>query len=540
MYNNSNTNSQEELTLSIEQPEKQLWWEKKGFIAASIFSVIWLAFVWDYIFLSGWWSTRHTLSPAEFIGGICGLFFPILLSFIISSYFDRASQIAYEAQSLRSFLGELIYPTNSNAVYTKSITNTLKEQVKEFKKVHQETIEATKNLNTEISSWIENLSTTTKQIEAQTVKNLKSLTESVSKLDKYSVEAGDTVTKSATTFNEQTIFLRRAVKEATQSFEPIISGLNQYGNELKKIETTLEKSDEKSALVLENTKKTADEINLKIKEIATVIQTYNEQAEKQDFMLKNRLEQTQSILEMQNQTLEKSESFAQNQETIITQIKSGLSDQTNMLDNAETILKTHQKNVEKTFAKTNEHLKNIEQTLKDGYSDVVQMSDSALSKIKTIQAEMKEAQELNKTLASPIEISHKQEAINEKKTPVDFLQNASTILDKLQTFSIDMAHIFTPKAEDMLWKKYYEGDKAVFMRYITRMMTETQHRQIKDLYVNNPDFNQAITRYMTEFEDMTKMVQNEDENKLLMSILIGSDIGRLYMVLADVLRREDD
>jgi hypothetical protein len=103
-----------------------------------------------------------------------------------------------------------------------------------------------------------------------------------------------------------------------------------------------------------------------------------------------------------------------------------------------------------------------------------------------------------------------------------------------------MAHIFTPKAEDMLWKKYYEGDKAVFMRYITRMMTETQHRQIKDLYVNNPDFNQAITRYMTEFEDMTKMVQNEDENKLLMSILIGSDIGRLYMVLADVLRREDD
>ena len=45
---------------------------------------------------------------------------------------------------------------------------------------------------------------------------------------------------------------------------------------------------------------------------------------------------------------------------------------------------------------------------------------------------------------------------------------------------------------------------------------------------------------MREFEDMTKMVQNEDENKLLMSILIGSDIGRLYMVLADVLRRDNN
>ena len=39
---------------------------------------------------------------------------------------------------------------------------------------------------------------------------------------------------------------------------------------------------------------------------------------------------------------------------------------------------------------------------------------------------------------------------------------------------------------------------------------------------------------------LMKAVQNKDQNKLLMSILIGSDIGRLYMVLADVLKRQDD
>ena len=65
------------------------------------------------------------------------------------------------------------------------------------------------------------------------------------------------------------------------------------------------------------------------------------------------------------------------------------------------------------------------------------------------------------------------------------------------------------------------------------------HKQIKELYTQNTDFNQSVVRYMNEFEQMTKMVQNEDENKLLMSILIGSDIGRLYMVLADVLKRQD-
>ena len=40
------------------------------------------------------------------------------------------------------------------------------------------------------------------------------------------------------------------------------------------------------------------------------------------------------------------------------------------------------------------------------------------------------------------------------------------------------------------------------------------------------------------FEEMTKKAQEGEESKLLMSVLIGSDVGRLYMVLADVLKKE--
>ena len=200
----------------------------------------------------------------------------------------------------------------------------------------------------------------------------------------------------------------------------------------------------------------------------------------------------------------------------------------------------YQKNLEKTFTKTTEQVKNIEENIHKNYDIVLKKSEEALIKVKTLNDEIKETKSLSKNIQEPSETNITQNNTQPVKAPVDFLQNASVILDKLQTFSIDMAHIFTPKAEDMLWKKYYDGDKAVFMRYITRMINETQHKQIKDLYLNNEEFNQAITRYMREFEDMTKMVQNEDENKLLMSILIGSDIGRLYMVLADVLRRDNN
>ena len=202
---------------------------------------------------------------------------------------------------------------------------------------------------------------------------------------------------------------------------------------------------------------------------------------------------------------------------------------------AETHVKNHQETLDKTLTSSIQKIKEIDSSLIENCNKTTKAINEAIEKLKTAHNDLKESTdstplfknlETNTTEAPP-------------KKPVDFLQNASAILDKLQTFSIDMAHIFTPKSESTLWKKYYDGDKTVFMRHITRMISETQHKQIKDLYKENADFNQAINRYMTEFEDMTQAVQKEDENKLLMSILIGSDIGRLYMVLADVLKRQD-
>ena len=535
---NNNPSQQDEMTLSIEQPEKQIWWEKKGFIAASIFSVIWLAVICDFLFSSGWWNERHTLSPAEFIGGICGLFFPILISFMVSSYFDRVNQISYEAQTIRSYLNELIYPANSNAIYTKSLTGALKEQIKEFKKIHQDVLNLTKNLNQEINTWINELKNTSLQLDEKTKMSLKSLTKSLVDLNKSSLDASSKVMQSSDMFSEKTILLQNTIKETAQTFTPLLSDLNKYGNEIKKIEDALKQSDEKSKDVLTHTQQSASEIGLKIKEIENVIKTYNEQAEKHDFILKNRLEQTQSILDLQNKALEQSDSFVKNQMSFIEEIKKGLSNQDEVLLQSETTLKSHQKNIEKTFAKTNEQIKNIEGTLQKNYDLVLKKSDEALLKVKALNDEIKETKTLSKDIQEPTPQQTENLVSQETKTSVDFLQNASLILDKLQTFSIDMAHIFTPKAEDMLWKKYYDGDKAVFMRYITRMISETQHKQIKDLYLNNEEFNQAITRYMTEFEDMTKMMQNVDKN--LMTTLIGSDSGRLYMVLADVLKRSDN
>ena len=534
--------NQDELTLNFEKPIKQPWWDKKGFVVATIFSTIWLAFIWDYLFSSGWWGTRHDLSPAEFIGGLCGLFLPIILSFLVSSYFDRAAQLGFEAQTLQSYLNELIYPTNSSATYTKSITNALREQVTAFKQIYTDVSEQTKELNNDIKKWSDNVAKMVQHLNVNTASSVREISESVEKLTEKSTQSGQLVSQSAVSFNEQIIFLQRAVKEASTSFTPIINELKTYITELKKIEMSIQKSDTNAQSVLSKTNETTSKIDTRINHIAQLIDSYVRNIQSRDKILDEKINKAQSILKLQNDVLEKSENFLKNHEHIILQAQTSVRAHNNTLTHSETLIKNHQANVEKSLSATVQKIKDTDSSIQENYEKITKTAQTTLSTIKELTQELENANKLHEQLASKKEIVPvtSKETTTSTENTVDFLQNATFILDKLQTFSIDMARIFTPKAEDTLWKKYHEGDKAVFMRHITRMISESQHKQIKELYTTNNDFNQAIVLYMTEFEDMMKAVQNKDQNKLLMSILIGSDIGRLYMVLADVLKRQDD
>ena len=59
---------------------------------------------------------------------------------------------------------------------------------------------------------------------------------------------------------------------------------------------------------------------------------------------------------------------------------------------------------------------------------------------------------------------------------------------------------------------------------------------MKELYENNIGFRDSVDKYMAAFENITQIADKGDESKLMMSIVIGSDAGRLYMVLADILK----
>ncbi len=532
----NNIADSEEMTLNIEKPIKQPWWDKKAFIAAGIFSAVWLAFIWDYLFASGWWGSRHELSPAEFIGGLCGLFLPIIISLLIGAYFDRSNQIGFEAQTLRSYLNDLIYPTNTNALYTKTLTHALREQVREFKKVYTDVGIQTQELRVNLQQWSNNLAKTVQQLNVNTATSIHEISESIEKLSKKSVEASKQANLNVATFKEQAVLLQRTTKEATQTFAPAIQELKTYADEIKALELNLKTADKHTQEILSQTTFASSQIENKIQHMESLIKSYILDSKKTGALLDEKLKQANQVLTTQNEALGKTEAFLKKHEDAILQAQTALRSHNNTLTQSENLIKNHQDVLEKSLSKSSQKIKSVDGELKENYTKIIQTVDSTLSRLKEANIELKNIANSSESLTQKNTITEEHPI----KKPVDFLQNATAILDRLQSFSIDMAHIFTPKAEETLWKRYYDGDKAVFMRHITKMISEAQHKQIKELYNQNNEFNQSVVRYMSEFEQMTKMVQNEDENKLLMSILIGSDIGRLYMVLADVLKRTDN
>lgn len=116
-----------------------------------------------------------------------------------------------------------------------------------------------------------------------------------------------------------------------------------------------------------------------------------------------------------------------------------------------------------------------------------------------------------------------------------FLKDASSIIEKLETISVDINRVFNPKDEEDLWKKYYNGDTSVFVRYLARNMTKAQIQAIRKEFEQNGDFRTLVSGYLSEFEVLVSRAKANERSGVLLSVITGADIGKLYYILAKTL-----
>lgn len=484
--------------------EKVGWFGiKKGIIISLVFSFFWLIFVAQYLSHSGWWANRLDLAPAELVGGLAGLMLPAVLVWLISAYFDRSEQLAEEARLLKSYLNELVYPTEEGAIYTQTLTDALRVQIKEFRDVFNDVNTQTQSVRDDLKGWIQDLSRLMAHVDTETVGSIREIAGHIQRLTAATDTANEEAQKASDLFSEQAVILQRITDQTVASVVELSRRLSENAAELETTTHTIVAANETMDSALNRAEQVVGDIQKTAARMDGSIDLYETSAKQQNARLFGNLEKVLSVFKAHGALLDKE--------------------------------------VEKSAAKVSA----AEAVFSDKAEAMFQIADQAVKKVteagevyhsyvQTLSGQM--AQMTAETDAMARQLKETVAALPMGKPEGDVLKEASAILDKLQAFSVDMAHLFSPKTEESLWESYYTGDKTVFMRHIAQAVSGAKVKKIQEFYQKNDAFQTAVQKYMKTFADMTKVLQNNDKDGLFMAVLLGSDAGRLYMVLTQILK----
>lgn len=116
------------------------------------------------------------------------------------------------------------------------------------------------------------------------------------------------------------------------------------------------------------------------------------------------------------------------------------------------------------------------------------------------------------------------------------MKNSADVISELEALAIDVHGIFNKQGKDKeLWQQYYAGDHGVFVRYLSENMTKNEIISIRQDYENKPDFRVVVDKYIDDFNSLITSARQNNRAGTLLALISGSDIGKVYYVLARAL-----
>jgi hypothetical protein len=118
-----------------------------------------------------------------------------------------------------------------------------------------------------------------------------------------------------------------------------------------------------------------------------------------------------------------------------------------------------------------------------------------------------------------------------------FARRVSLLIESLNSASIDITKTFAPEVTDSAWAAYLKGDRGVFTRRAVRILEPGDARDIARLYDDDAAFRETVNRYIHDFEGMLRAVLAQRDGSPLGVTLLSSDMGKLYVALAQAIER---
>jgi hypothetical protein len=119
----------------------------------------------------------------------------------------------------------------------------------------------------------------------------------------------------------------------------------------------------------------------------------------------------------------------------------------------------------------------------------------------------------------------------------DFSRRAALITDSLKSNAIDIASALSSEVADTAWSAYLRGDRGIFTRRAVSLLETSEARAIQQLFERDDSFREHVSRYIHDFEALLRQVLSTRDGNALGVTLLSSDMGKLYVALAQGIER---
>ena len=125
----------------------------------------------------------------------------------------------------------------------------------------------------------------------------------------------------------------------------------------------------------------------------------------------------------------------------------------------------------------------------------------------------------------------------EERIENDFSRRVALITESLNSHAIDISRNLGSDVSDIAWSAYLKGDRGIFTRRAVTLLQAGESKAVMQAYEADPDLQAHVNRYIHDFEAMLRQVLSTRDGDALGVTLLSSDMGKLYVALAQAIER---
>ncbi|WP_422061219.1 hypothetical protein [Sphingopyxis sp.] len=116
-------------------------------------------------------------------------------------------------------------------------------------------------------------------------------------------------------------------------------------------------------------------------------------------------------------------------------------------------------------------------------------------------------------------------------------KQVGVLTEALKSTAIDVTKILSSEVSDTAWDAYLKGDRGVFARRAVKLIENGEAREILRLYQSDGGFHASVNQFIHDFEAMLRLLISARDGSAISVTLLSSDIGKLYVALAQAIDR---